>query len=450
MPKTAVIVLAAGMGTRMKSAQPKVLHKLAGRAMVSHVLSVADALDPEQSVVVVGRGMDDVRAEVAPVATAVQDPPLGTGDAVRSALPHLEGFREGAVFILFGDTPLVKPETLLAMQDAFDGNDRPAVVVLGFRPSDAAEYGRLIVDDAGNLEKIVEFAEASDAERAVDLCNSGVMVIDAAKLPGLIDAIGNDNQKGEYYLTDIIDIARAHGWRASVVEGDAEEVLGVNSRVQLAEAESIVQRRLREQAMKDGVTLTDPESVWFSFDTKIARDVTVEPNVIFGPGVNVGEGAVIHGFSHLEGATVKANASIGPFARLRPGAEIGNGAKVGNFVEIKKATLEDGAKVNHLSYIGDALVGARANVGAGTITCNYDGFFKYRTEIGEGAFIGSNTALVAPVKVGANAIVGAGSTVTRDVQDDALALERAEQVERSGWAARFRARMSERKRKKAS
>jgi bifunctional UDP-N-acetylglucosamine pyrophosphorylase/glucosamine-1-phosphate N-acetyltransferase len=318
----------------------------------------------------------------------------------------------------------------------------PAVVVLGFRPDDAAQYGRMITDENGNLLEIVEFKDATPEQRVVGLCNAGVMAFDGARLFELLDAIGNDNANEEYYLTDVVAIARRKGWTCSFVEAPADEVLGINSREQLAGAEAIVQRTLRSKAMDGGATLIDPATVWFSHDTRLGRDVTVEPHVVFGPGVAVADNVTIKGFSHLEGCTVDSGATIGPYARLRPGAEIGEDARVGNFVEIKKSVVERGAKVNHLSYIGDARVGAGANIGAGTITCNYDGFGKYHTDIGAGAFIGSNSALVAPVKIGDGAIVGAGSVIAKDVPGDALGLTRAEQRQNEGWAAQFRARKS--------
>jgi bifunctional UDP-N-acetylglucosamine pyrophosphorylase/glucosamine-1-phosphate N-acetyltransferase len=349
----------------------------------------------------------------------------------------LNGF-DGTVLTLFADSPLVGVETLQRMLDTRRGPDDPAVVVMGFRPRDTAEYGRLIVDGEGRLDRIVEHRDASEAERAVDLCNSGFMAIDGTVLPALLDSIDNDNPKGEYYLTDIVAAARAMQRACAVVEGSEVEAMGINSRAQLAQAEAVLQNRMRLAAMDAGVTLSDPASVWFSHDTVLGRDVSIGPNVFFGPGVSVGDSVVIHPFSHLEGCHVADGARIGPFARLRPEAEIGEDVHIGNFVEVKKARVEKGAKVNHLTYIGDARVGAGANVGAGTITCNYDGFFKHFTDIGAGAFIGSNTALVAPVTVGDGAIVGAGSTISGDVDADALALTRAPQTEKAGFAAAFR------------
>ncbi|MHA1536304.1 MAG: bifunctional UDP-N-acetylglucosamine diphosphorylase/glucosamine-1-phosphate N-acetyltransferase GlmU [Alphaproteobacteria bacterium] len=433
----AAIILAAGKGTRMKSDLPKVMHKLAGRSMLGHVLASVARLGPARTAVVVGPGMEAVARAVAPVASCVQGEQLGTGDAVKAAREVLDGFA-GTVLVLFGDTPFIQSSTLENMIAARAADAAPAVVVLGFRPGDPGAYGRLVVDGEG-LQAIVEARDASPEELAIDLCNSGVMAIDGEALFELIDAIGNDNSKGEFYLTDIVRIARDRGLSCAHIEADEGELLGVNSRADLAVAEAIMQGHLRAGAMAAGVTLSDPQSVWFAFDTEIGNDVSIGPNVFFGPGVSVASGAEIKAFSHIEGAEIAAGATVGPFARLRPGARIGKGARIGNFVEIKNALIEAGAKVNHLSYVGDARVGARANVGAGTITCNYDGFNKSHTDIGAGAFIGSNTALVAPVRIGDGAIVGAGSTITKDVAGDALALTRAGQKAVEGWAAKFRA-----------
>ena len=443
----ACVILAAGKGTRMKSDLPKVLHRVAGRPMIGHVLAAVGALDPDHVVVVVGPGMEDVAAAVAPYPTAVQERQLGTADAVRAAFGLLEGF-PGDVLVLYGDTPLVTPKTLRAMVDARAGAADPAVVVLGMRPGDPGAYGRLILDPQGGLEKIVEYLDATPEERAVGLCNAGLMAFDGARMVDLIGRIGNANAKGEYYLTDVVQIARASGMACAVVEGDDQEVIGVNSRVELAEVEALLQRRLRRAAMENGATLADPETVYFSFDTRLGRDVVVGQNVVFAPGVTVGDRVEIKPFCHLEQVTVHAGAILGPYARLRPGAEIGPDAHIGNFVEIKNAKVEAGAKVNHLTYIGDARVGSKANIGAGTITCNYDGFGKYRTDIGEGAFIGSNSSLVAPVSIGAGAIVGAGSVVTQDVTGDALAVARGRQQTYPGWAADFRDRKRREKAKK--
>lgn len=439
----AVVVLAAGKGTRMKSDLHKVLHPIAGRPMLLHLLASAATLSPERTVVVTGAGREQVEAAVTPLGAkiAVQDEQLGTGHAVMQARAALAGFA-GDVLILYGDVPLVRAETMRAMIERLNAADAPAVVVLGFRPADAGAYGRLIVAEGGDqLKKIVEYKDADAAERAVTLCNSGLMAARGELLFDLLTRLGNDNAAGEYYLTDVVELSGA----AVVVEARADEVTGINSRGELAAVEAMWQQARRAQAMADGATLIAPETVWFAHDTRLGRDVTIEPNVVFGPGVSVADGATIRAFSHLEGATVGARADVGPYARLRPGAVLAERAKVGNFVEIKKANVGVGAKVNHLSYIGDAEVGARANIGAGTITCNYDGFFKYRTVIGEGAFVGSNSALVAPVTVGAGAIVGAGSVIVRDVTADSLALARGRQEERGGWAKRFRDAMTAKK-----
>ena len=444
--KIAVIILAAGMGTRMKSALPKVMHPVAGRPMVRHLLETVSALSPERVVVVVGPDMDLVAQTVAPHPTVIQSNRLGTGHAVAQAKEALAGFA-GTVLILYGDTPLITLPTLQAMLEQRRTAPHPAVVVLGFRPGENAEYGRLVIGEDG-LQAIVEFKDASLEQRALPLCNSGVMAVDGGRLFGLIARLSNDNAKGEYYLTDIVALARADGASCGFVEGENEELLGVNSRAELAEAEAVVQNRLRAAAMAGGVTLTDPSTVYFSTDTKLGRDVRIEPNVVFGPGVVIGDNVEIRSFCHLAGAKVAAGSIIGPFARLRPGAELGENTHVGNFVEIKQAVVEAGAKVNHLTYIGDAHIGAGANIGAGTITCNYDGFGKYFTEIGAGAFIGSNSSLVAPVKVAEGAVIGAGSVITKDVTSGALAVARGAQMEMPGWADRFRARKQAEKAKK--
>jgi len=439
----AVIILAAGQGTRMKSAKHKVLHPVAGRPMLLHLLSSVAELKPERQVVVVGAGREQVEAAVTGTGAviAVQEQQLGTGHAVAQAHDALAGFA-GDILILYGDVPLVRAETMRAMLDRLNLGDEPRAVVLGFRPEDAGAYGRIITTGQGIIGKMVEFKDANAEERAVNLCNSGLMAVRSTDLFVLLDKIGNDNAAGEYYLPDIIMLP---GAQSAVIETEAWEVAGVNSRAEQALVEAAWQDRRRSEAMRDGVTLIAPETVFFAHDTVLGRDVTIAPNVVFGPGVTVADNVVIHAFSHLEGATVDTGAEIGPYARLRPGAKIGAKAKVGNFVEVKKAELGEGAKANHLSYIGDASIGAGANIGAGTITCNYDGFFKYKTEIGAGAFIGSNSALVAPVRIGAGAIVGAGSVVTEEVEADSLCLVRPAQEAKSGWAARFRARMQARK-----
>jgi bifunctional UDP-N-acetylglucosamine pyrophosphorylase/glucosamine-1-phosphate N-acetyltransferase len=434
----ATILLAAGMGTRMKSDLPKVLHPVANRPMISHLLDALSSVSPERIVVVVGPGMDTVADAVAPAETAVQSEPLGTGHAVLAARGAMEGFA-GDVLVLFGDTPLLTAETMEKMIAARQSADNPAVVVLGFRPGDPAEYGRLVTDADGGLQSIVEFRDASDDQRAIGLCNAGIMAIDGEHLFPLLEAIGNDNAKGEYYLTDIVALARDRALKCAVVEAaDPVEVMGVNSRAQLAEAEAAIQARLRDRAMAGGVTMTDPGTVWLSADTKIGRDVTIGPHVYFGLGVTIADKVEIRAFCHIDRADIGQGAIIGPFARLRPGAKLEKDVHIGNFVEIKEALVEEGAKVNHLTYIGDARIGARANIGAGTITCNYDGFFKDRTDIGAGAFIGSNTALVAPVTVGDGAIIGAGSVITASIDAGALAVARGRQKNINGWAKSFR------------
>jgi bifunctional UDP-N-acetylglucosamine pyrophosphorylase/glucosamine-1-phosphate N-acetyltransferase len=439
----AVVILAAGQGTRMRSDTHKVLHPIASRPLLLHLLDRVDALGAEKRVVVVGKGREQVEAAIAgrDVAVALQAEQKGTGHAVQQAADALAGY-DGPVLILYGDTPFVEAETLRRMIDRLDGEGGPGVVVLASCPPDPLKYGRIILGQGDRIAKMVEYKDATEEERAVRLCNSGMMALGARDLFRWLGKVGNDNAAGEYYLPDVVNIAAAEGREAVVIEGDPYETAGVNSRAELAHLELEWQRRRREQVLHEGATLIDPESVWFAYDTKLGRDVTVEPHVVFGPGVQVADGATIHAFSHIEGAVVGAKASIGPFARIRPGTRLGDGARVGNFVELKKADVGERAKVNHLSYIGDASVGARANIGAGTITCNYDGFGKYRTEIGAGAFIGSNSALVAPVSVGDGAIVGAGSVITSDVEADSLALERGEQKGIAGWARRFRERMT--------
>jgi bifunctional UDP-N-acetylglucosamine pyrophosphorylase / glucosamine-1-phosphate N-acetyltransferase len=445
IPNFAVVILAAGQGTRMRSDTHKVLHPIAGKALLMHLLDSVDRLGAEKRVVVVGKGRDQVEKALdgREVAIAHQAEQKGTAHAVQQAKEALAGY-DGAILILYGDTPFVEPETLKRMLGRLDGNGGPGVVVLASTPADPLHYGRIILGEGDHIAKMVEFKDATEEERAVRLCNSGMMAVRAKDLFRWLDQVGNDNAAGEYYLPDVVNIAAAEGHDAVVIEGDPYETAGVNSRAELAHLELDWQRRRREQALQDGATLIDPESVWFAADTKLGRDVTVEPHVVFGPGVEIADGATIRAFSHIEGAIIATKAVIGPFARLRPGAKIGEKAKVGNFVEVKEAVLGPGAKANHLSYIGDADVGADANIGAGTITCNYDGFGKYSTVIGAGAFIGSNTALVAPVSIGDGAIVGAGSVITKDVEPDSLALERNQQKGIAGWAKRFRERMTRR------
>ena len=441
----AVVVLAAGKGTRMKSDLHKVLHPIAGRPMLEHLLAEVAQLAPERQVVVVGSGREQLERQLGDrAALALQEPQLGTGHAVQQAEAALAGF-VGDVLILYGDVPFVSAGTMRAMLDRLHGADRPAVVVLGFEPADTLQYGRVIA--AGDrIAKMVEHKDATEEERACRLCNSGLMAVGAQDLFALLSRVGNDNSQGEYYLVDIVNVANAEGRHcAVVVAADEHEVAGINSRGELAEAEGRWQARRRARAMADGASLVAPETVWFAWDTEVGRDVTIEPNVVFGPGVRIADGVRIRAFCHIEGATIASGAEVGPYARLRPGASLAEKAKVGNFVEVKNATLGKGAKASHLTYLGDAEVGAEANIGAGTITCNYDGYFKHRTVIGERAFIGSNSSLIAPVKIGADAIVGAGSAVSRDVADGELRLVRAEQLVKPGWADRFHDAMKKKK-----
>lgn len=430
----------------MKSDLHKVLHPIAGRPMLLHLLDQVDALGPAHKVVVVGSGRDQLEAALGESACAIatQDPQLGTGHAVQQAETALAGF-DGDVLILYGDVPLVPTQTMRAMLDRLNAADRPAVVVLGFEPADPLQYGRVIASSDGQIAKMVEHKDASDDERKVTLCNSGLMAARAQDLFALLGRVGNENAAREFYLVDIVNIAIADGRPCAVITTDPYDVAGVNSRAELAEMERQWQSRRRQTAMNEGATLVAPETVWFAFDTQVGRDVVIEPNVVFGPGVSIADNVTIHGFSHITGATIASGAEVGPFARLRPGAVLEEKAKVGNFVEMKKARLGKGAKASHLTYLGDADVGAGANIGAGTITCNYDGFLKYRTEIGAGAFIGSNSALVAPVSIGEGAIVAAGSVVTADVHADALAIARGSQEVKPNWARRFRDVMAAKK-----
>ncbi|EQB08966.1 bifunctional UDP-N-acetylglucosamine diphosphorylase/glucosamine-1-phosphate N-acetyltransferase GlmU [Novosphingobium lindaniclasticum] len=447
----AIVVLAAGKGTRMKSDLHKVLHPIAGRPMLDHLLESAAALAPERQVVVAGHGREQLEQALGSrAAIAVQEPQLGTGHAVQQAEAALSGFA-GDVLILYGDVPFVSTATMRAMIDRLHADDSPAVVVLGFEPEEPLQYGRVLAHDDGRIAMMVEYKDATEEQRACRLCNSGLMAVKSADLFDLLARVGNDNAQGEYYLVDIVNVATLEGRACAViVTPDPDEVGGINSRSELAEAEARWQARRRLAAMAEGVTLIAPETVFFAWDTKLGRDVTVEPNVVFAPGVTVADDVIIHAFSHLEGATLESGVAIGPYARLRPGAVLRRGSKVGNFVEVKNAELGEGAKANHLTYVGDATVGAKANLGAGTITCNYDGYFKHRTVIGERAFIGSNSALVAPVKIGADAIVAAGSTVTRDVADGELRLVRGEQLVKPGWADRFHDAMKKKKAEKTA
>jgi bifunctional UDP-N-acetylglucosamine pyrophosphorylase/glucosamine-1-phosphate N-acetyltransferase len=435
-----VVVLAAGKGTRMKSPRPKVLHRLAERPMIHHVLAVAAELEPGRAVVVLAPDMAEVAAEVnrgpQPATIVFQEPQLGTGHALLIARDQLPA--AGEVLVLYGDTPLLAPATLRSLLEARRAA-AAAVAVLGMRPPDPGGYGRLAFE-GGELAAIVEERHADDGLKRDGLCNAGIMAFDAARLGALLDALELRTPKNEYYLTDAVEHARARGWSCVAIEMPWLEAIGINSQAQLAEAEAVLQHRLRQAAMAGGVTLIGLDTVFLAADTQLEEDVEVGPYVVFGPGVRVARGARILPFCHLDGVTIGPGAQIGPFARLRPGAEIGPGARVGNFVEVKNAVLEAGAKANHLSYIGDARVGAKANIGAGTITCNYDGFGKHRTDIGAGAFIGSNTALVAPVTIGEGAVVGAGSTINRDVPPGSLSIARGRQSDIPDGAARLRAR----------
>jgi bifunctional UDP-N-acetylglucosamine pyrophosphorylase / glucosamine-1-phosphate N-acetyltransferase len=440
------IILAAGKGTRMKSERPKVLHGLAGTTLLAHVLGSAKAAGLGRLAVVIGPGMEEVgdaaRAVDAKIDVVVQSKQLGTADAVKAARRAFEDFA-GQVLILYGDTPLLRPDTIAKVRaELASGAD---LVVIGFQTGTPTGYGRLLLDERGGLAAIREEKDATPEERALKLCNSGIMGFRSGKiLLGLLGRIGNDNAKREFYLTDAVALARGDRLEARMVKCDSEEVLGVNSRAELAEAEALMQKRLRAEAMAGGATLVAPDTVFLSHDTRIGKDVTIEPHVVIGERVTIEDGVTIRAFCHIVGARIGAGATVGPYARLRPGASLAADAHVGNFVEIKQAEIGEGAKVNHLTYIGDASVGAGANVGAGTITCNYDGFDKHRTEIGAGAFIGSNSSLVAPVKIGEGAYVGSGSVISKDVAPDALALTRSEQEERPGWAAKIRERRGRR------
>lgn len=451
MPARAAVILAAGQGTRMKSPLPKVLHPVGGRAMLDRAIDAAERLGCERIVVVVGAHSpqvgDAARKRLGEGCVAVQDPPLGTGHAVLAAKEALADF-EGDVLVTYADTPLTEAEHV---QPLFDLRDAGAeLAVLGFEAADPGAYGRLIIAPSGELLRIVEAKDASETERLVTACNSGVLAADARLLFDLLGQVGSDNAKGEYYLTDVVSLAHARGLHARVAFASEEAVLGVNSQLELCHAEELFQRRRRREALENGVHMPAPHTVFFSYDTVVESGAVVEPNVVFAPGVRVAGGAVIRAFSHLEGARVAAGATVGPYARLRPGADVGPKAHVGNFVEIKNARLGEGAKANHLSYVGDGDVGARANLGAGTIFCNYDGFDKHRTIVGESAFVGSNCSLVAPVTVGAGAYTGSGSVITRDVSPDALAVTRPEQIERPGWAKTFRERKRAGREPKAS
>jgi bifunctional UDP-N-acetylglucosamine pyrophosphorylase / glucosamine-1-phosphate N-acetyltransferase len=445
-----IVILAAGKGTRMRSNVPKVLHQVAGRSLLGHVMAASQAASPADIAVVVGPAMDSVRQEALSQSSTAkmfqQADQLGTANALVAAREVL-GSHTGDIVVLFGDTPLLRPATIVATQQALTRN---SVVVVGFQALDPTGYGRILTDAEGNVLAIREHRDASDVERQVRLCNSGVMGFRSEGLLDLLDSIGNNNSKGEYYLTDAVEVARARRLGVGCVTTDEAETQGINDRAQLAAVEAQYQARKRADVLAGGATMTAPETVYFSFDTVVGRDVSIEPFVVFGPGVLIADNVTIRAFTHVTGTDRKSKAGVsigegvdlGPYARLRPGANLGPNVHVGNFVEIKNSVLEAGAKANHLTYLGDARVGAGANIGAGTITCNYDGFHKHRTDIGAGAFVGSNTALIAPVKVGDGAMIAAGTVVARDVPADALAVTRAPHDERPGWAAKFRNRMA--------
>ncbi len=440
------IVLAAGKGTRMKSKLPKVLHSIAGQSMLAHVMTLARDVDSAQTVIVVGPDMENVSdaalAANEGVQVAIQHNQKGTGDAVLAARAAFDG-HSGDVVVLYADTPLIRAETLQRLRAAL--SDETQVAVLGFEAQDPTGYGRLLTNDTGELVAIREHKDCDETERNVRLCNSGVMAFRVDNLDALLDQITPNNAKGEYYLTDAVALVRQAGGKAAVVVCPENEVLGVNSRNQLATAEHIWQQRKRADVMASGVTMVAPETVWLAHDTTIGQDVIIEPNVVFGPGVTIGDDVVIKANCHFEGARVGNGVRIGPYARLRPGADLGDQTHIGNFVEVKNTTMGVGSKANHLAYLGDGVVGEKANIGAGTIFCNYDGFNKAKTEIGDGAFVGSNSALVAPVKIGNGAYIGSGSVITKNVSEDALALERSKQDEHTGWAAKFRALMQKKK-----
>jgi len=428
----AIIILAAGKGTRMKSALPKVLHTICGKPMIEHVLDVARVLEPARIVTVLSENMKQVEQSIKNVSEVVyQTQQLGTADAVKPALEKLKDFN-GKILILYADTPLIEDDTLEEMLYLLDESD---VVVLGFVPSYPSDYGRLVLNEAGELEKIVEAKDATEDELDIELCNSGVIAVKSDTIKSLIGKISNNNAKGEYYLTDIIELVNKSNKKCLHVQCPESEVLGINNRIQLSEAEFLMQNMLRNYAMMNGATLIDPESVYFSYDTKIGKDVLIQPNVWFGKGVVIDDNVQIRGFSHIEDAKIASGSIIGPFARIRPGTEIENNARIGNFVEIKKSKIGKGAKISHLTYIGDSEIGEEANIGAGTVTCNYDGENKYKTKIGAKAFIGSNTAIVAPVTVGDEAFIGAGSTITKDVAGGSLAVARGRQINKENWAA---------------
>ncbi len=434
----AIVILAAGKGTRMKSDMPKVMHPLGGYPLICHVLDTAQRLGAHKRIVVLGPDMEELERTVKEFdpecECVVQHDRLGTGDAVKAAREPLSNFT-GTILVLYGDTPLITDVTLHELLSTLEVYD---IAVLGMQPRDPGAYGRLITDEHGDLTEIVEYKEANDQQRAIRLCNTGVMAVKGGWMFTLLDGLSNNNAKGEYYLTDIVAGSKQYKLRSGVAEGQEKELLGINSRAELAKAEYTFQQRRRSELMEGGVTMIDPFSVFLSADTEIGKDTVIEPQVFMGPGVTIGERCHIKACSHLEGATIGTRSTIGPFARLRPGAVLDGNNKIGNFVEVKNATLHEGAQASHLSYLGDAEIGSQTNIGAGTITCNYNGFKKFKTTVGENVFIGSNSALVAPVTIGDGAVIGAGSTITKDVGADSLAFTRPKQEEKSGWAKTFK------------
>ena len=430
LEKTAVIILAAGKGSRMKSSLPKVLHKVCGKAMISHVIDASVSLNPEKIITVLSPNMANVEAVAKNKSQiAIQKQALGTADAIKPALELLQDFK-GNILILYADTPLIEQSTLENMLTKLNESD---VATLAFRPNDPAEYGRLIVNDSGDLESIIEYKDASQSQRNINLCNSGVIAAKSDILQTLTPQINNNNAKGEYYLTDIIELARANKNKCGFIEASEDEVLGVNNRVQLSEAESILQNRLRKLALLEGATLIDPKTTYLCHDTKLGKDVIIEPNVTFGANVCIKDNVTIKSFSHIEDATIEENCSIGPFARIRPKSKIGKNVKIGNFVEVKKSNINEAAKIGHLAYIGDSEIGEEVNIGAGVITCNYDGKDKHKTQIGKASFIGSNSSLVAPVDIGENSFIGAGSTITKNVSSGSLSVARGKQITKENW-----------------
>lgn len=440
----ASVVLAAGLSTRMRSDLPKVLHPLAGFPIIDHVISNVKSLDPERIVLVISSGLEEYAKTQEGCDYVFQVDPKGTADAVEKSDKFLCDFT-GDILVIYGDSPFLSPKTMRAMIDARRKSSGPNIVVLGFESDSPDRYGRLVLNSSGKLVEIVESLEATPEQLENKLCNSGVMVIDGNEMFKLLSEVDSNNKKGERYLTDIINVAQEKGLNCSVVIGDEKELMGIDNRADLAIAEAIIQSGLRSSALDGGASLLDPQTVYFSSDTVIGQDVVIEPNVFFGPNVTIGNGTRIRANCHIEGAQIGTDVVVGPFARIRPGTKIDSGASIGNFVETKNTVFKKGAKANHLSYLGDASIGSRANIGAGTITCNYDGFSKSVTKIGDDAFIGSNTALIAPVSIGSGAVVGAGSAIKRDVADDSLALTRSDQSELPGWAAKRRSKQKKKK-----